>query len=95
MDEQAKLRVMAGSTGVIRLELSYPGNLTGKEISQIYLNGQPASEVKFTENIMNFELKTEPYQTVELEFSNNFYMHDALEQRGENRLAAIVNITAD
>ena len=95
MDEQAKLRVMAGSTGVIRLELSYPGNLTGKEISQIYLNGQPAGEVKFTENIMNFELKTEPYQTVELEFSNNFYMHDALEQRGENRLAAIVNITAD
>ena len=37
----------------------------------------------------------DPWQTVKLQFDYNFYMQDAQEQRGIDRLAAIVNITAN
>ena len=40
-------------------------------------------------------IHVEPFQTVRLRFDYNFYMQDAQEQRGVDRLAAIVNIEAD
>lgn len=95
MDERAKMRVMAGSTGEIRLELLYPGTLTGEESMSIRMDGQPLDEVDIDQNILYVTLKTVPYRTVELEFENNFYLEDAQEQRGEDRFSLIVNVTAD
>jgi hypothetical protein len=44
---------------------------------------------------MSYTWKGQPYRTVTLRFETNFYVKDAQEQRGERRLAAIVNLTAD
>lgn len=95
MDESAKLRVMAGSSGVIQLQLMYPGAMDGHEKAVIYQNGQPAAQVEIKQNITQVELKARPYDIVELEFENNFYLEDAQEQLGEKRFSMMVEITAD
>ncbi len=95
MEESAKLRVMAGKTGVIHLRMMYPGVMEGHEQSDIYMDGQLAAEVDIVDNITYLDLQTKPYDTAELEFENNFYLKDAQEQRGEKRFSMIVEITAD
>jgi len=95
MDESARIRVMAGSTGVIGLQLLYPGTMDGTECCSIYLDGELAKEVPIEQNITYVELTTEPYRTVELDFENNFYLEGAMEQRGEKRFTMMVHITAD
>jgi len=95
MDERAKLRVMSGSSGVIRLQLMYPGAMDGHEQSIIYQDGQLAEKVRIEQNITQVELQAAPYDIVELDFENNFYLEDAQEQRGEKRFSMIVQITAD
>lgn len=95
MDESAKVRVMAGETGVIHLRMMYPGVMEGHERSDIYMDGRLAAEVDIVDNITYLDLQTEPYHTAELEFENNFYLEDALEQRGAKRFSMIVEFTAD
>ncbi len=95
MDENAKIRVMAGSTGRIDLELLYPGVINGGEAMTIRMDGEETAQVEIDQNIQYVSLETVPYRTVELEFANNFYLEDAQEQRGEDRFSLIVNITAD
>lgn len=95
MDEEASVRLMTGSTGKIRMELVYPGSLTGNEISTVFVDGNKALEIRFNENIMHEELQVKPGSLVELKFVNNFYMKDAKEQRGEKRFSMIVNFKAD
>ena len=48
-----------------------------------------------TEPIYYPKIETEPYQIVDLEFEHNFYMQNAQEKRGEDKLAVIVEIEAD
>lgn len=95
MDESARIRVMAGSTGVINLEIFYPGDITGTERSRITMDGRLVQELDIDRNIANVQIQAAPYDTVELGFENNFYLKDAQEQRGEKRFSMIVNITAD
>ena len=95
MDESARIRVMAGSSGVIRLQLMYPGVMEGHEQTSIYRNGELTDQVHIKQNITQVELETRPYDIVELDFENNFYLEDAKEQRGEKRFSMIVEITAD
>ncbi len=96
MDESAKLRVMAGETGVIHLQMMYPGVMEGHERSDIYMNGELAAQVDIVDNITHLDLEVpRPYDIVELDFENNFYLKDAQEQRGEKRFSMIVQITAD
>ncbi len=51
--------------------------------------------MEIKQNITQVELKARPYDIVELEFENNFYLEDAQEQRGEKRFSMMVEITAD
>ncbi len=95
MDENALVRVMAGSTGRIDLELLYPGTLTEGDVMTIWMDDRLVREVKIDQNILYISLETKPYRTVELKFANNFYLEDAQEQRGEDRLSLIVNFTTD
>ncbi len=95
MDESAKLRVMAGHSGIIHLQLMYPGAMEGTEKSRIYMDGELAETVDIVENITHIELTAAPYDIVELDFENNFYLEDAQEQRGEKRFSMMVQITAD
>lgn len=95
MDEEAVVKVKAGATGLIDLEMIYPGNLTGLEASVVYVDGQETLRVRLKENIVHEQIRVEPYDTVELKFENNFYLADAQEQRGEKRFSMIVNMRAD
>lgn len=95
MDEEAVVRLRAGASGVINLEMIYPGNLTGKETASIYIDGKEVMVTEFKENIMYAQLEVEPYDNLELKFNNNFYLEGAQEQRGEQRFSMIVNMKAN
>ncbi len=95
MDESAKIRVMAGETGIIRMQFLYPGAMSGHEQTKIYQDGDLAKTVDIIENITHVQLEVKPYDIVELDFENNFYLQDAQEQRGEKRFSMMVQITAD
>lgn len=95
MGEKAKLRVMAGESGVIQLQLMYPGAMTGEEICTIYQDGVLVQKINIIENIMYVDLQTEPYNTVELDFENNFYSKNMYESSEGTRLAMMVRIMAD
>ena len=95
MDEHAEISVMAGSTGSIDLEIMYPGLLRGGETISITREGWPPDTMAVQSSVIRTSIHVEPFQTVRLRFDYNFYMQDAQEQRGVDRLAAIVNIEAD
>ncbi len=95
MDEEASIRVMAGKDGTIHLKFMFPGVLNGGEVTAIYRNGELEAEIPVTESVYCQDIPAEPYQIVELEFKNNFYMQNAQEQRGKKRLAVLMEITAD
>lgn len=95
VDESAKMRVMAGADGRIHLRFVFPGTLEGGEITSIYRDGELAAEIAVTQNIYEQDIEAEPYQMVTLEIENNFYMPNALEQRGEKRLAVLLDIVTD
>lgn len=96
MDEQAQVKVMAGSKGQIELEFYYPGELTGDEIVRIYENGTKLLlEVPLTGETTRAVLETGPYERTDLTFKQNFYLEDAKEQRGETRFAMMVNMKAE
>ncbi len=95
MGETAKIRVMAGETGSVRLQLMYPGMMTGEEVSTIYQDGVLVQQVKIVENITYVDLETEPFNTIELDFENNFYTKNAYESSEGKRLAMMMRVTTD
>lgn len=95
MDEHAEISVMAGATGNIDLEIMYPGVLKGGETLTITREGWPPERMEVRSSVIHTSVHVDPWQTVKLQFDYNFYMQDAQEQRGIDRLAAIVNITAN
>ncbi len=94
MDERSCLTVMAGEEGIIKLEIMYPGIMSGGERILILKDGQEPLVLPLTSSVVEASIDAEPWQMVELEFDFNFYMQNAQEQRGEDRLAAIVHILA-
>lgn len=93
MDEHASLTVMAGSTGEIELEIMYPGVMSGGESISIAKDEEPARILPLRSSVVTTSIQAEPWQLVQMKFDYNFYMQNAREQRGEDRLAAIVHIT--
>lgn len=93
MDEDASLTVMAGETGVIDLEVVYPGIMSGGEAVRITKDKDEPRYLPVRSNVVNTTIQAEPWQMVHLTFEYNFYMQNAQEQRGEDRLAAIVHLT--
>ncbi len=94
MDEHASLTVMAGETGMIDLEIIYPGVMSGGEGIKITKDQEDPVTIPVRSTVVNETIEAEPWQMVHLTFDYNFYMHNAQEQRGEDRLAAIVHMTA-
>ena len=94
MDEHASLTVMAGETGVIDLEIIYPGVMSGGEGIKITKDQDEPFTIPVRSTVVNQTIEAEPWQMVHLTFDYNFYMHNAQEQRGKDRLAAIVHMTA-
>lgn len=94
MDEHAGVTVMAGETGSIDLEIIYPGIINGGEELKITTDQKETKTIFVRSNVVNTSIETEPWQMVRLTFDYNFYMQNAQEQRGNDRLAAIVHMTA-
>lgn len=94
MDEHARLTVMAGETGMIDLEIIYPGVMSGGEGIKITKDQDDPVTIPVRSTVVNETIEAEPWQMVHLTFDYNFYMHNAQEQRGKDRLAAIVHMTA-
>lgn len=94
MDESAELNIMAGSEGIIELVFMFPGELTGGEQVDIIVNKEREYSIEMTENTLYEEFVFKPYEIVNFSFFSNFYMPDAQEQRGEDRLSLIVKISS-
>lgn len=95
MDQQAELSVISGENGMIQLTGVFPGVLTGDEEIEILVNGKDLIRYPVEEYEISIEIEAVPYSRCTLEISSNFYMQDALEQRGEYPLCAIIDIKAD
>lgn len=95
LDERASVQVMAGSTGEIHLSFNYPRDLTDDQWLTVYVDGEPAEYINFTEQNEECTIQVDPYQPVTLRFESNFYVPNALEKRGATRLAVLLKMTAD
>lgn len=95
LDERAKVQVMAGSTGRINMTFNYPRDLQEDQQMIIYVNNKPAFCLEFDENTETISIQAEPYERVTLRFESNFYVPNALEKRGDTRLAVLLSMTAD
>jgi hypothetical protein len=94
MDENASIEVMSGDKGIIRFEIMYPGNLTDNE--NVYISyDDRVLDIDLKENITNVEIQSDPNRIVRFDFKNNFYFPNALEQRGEDKLSVIVNVSVE
>ncbi len=94
VDEHAKIVLMNGNTDTLRLGCYYPGTITGDQVCQIRVNGKWMPDLVFTDNYMIYEIPSAPYQMISIEFSCNFYVANAKEKRGEERLAMVVTLGA-
>jgi len=95
IDEHAKIVFLNGENDGLVINCYYPGEITGKEVCQITVNGKRMPDMVFTDNAMSCEIPAAPYQMLSVEFACNFYVEDALEKRGEENLAMIVAIEAN
>lgn len=95
MDERARLTLLTGGSGEIVLQLMYPGNLRGDEHIFVQQDGGEIQEYPLEANVSELRLAAPPRQLVTLSFSQNFYVENAAEQRGEDRLSMIVSFVTD
>ena len=95
MDEKAELEVMAGSTGLIEMEFYYPRELGDEQWITIWVNDEAESYLEMTQDRMQTTLQVRPYEVVNLKFETNFYVPEAQEQRGERKLAVLMQMKAD
>lgn len=92
IDEKARIVFENGDHDGLVLRCYYPGKITGDQVCRIRLNGKQMQDLVFTDNNMEYEIPAAPHQTISLEFSCNFYVKDAKERRGEDRLSMIVSM---
>lgn len=95
MDERAELLLMAGRSGEIEMSFYFPRDLVPDQWLTIYVNDEPRFYLEFDENEKSIVLQTDPYERVNLKLETNFYVPDAEEQRGEQRLAVLMHLKAD
>ena len=95
LDEDAKIRIMAGKEGVIKLKFYYPGVITGLEHITVMAEGKEKTVVSIDSSTAAAEIDVPPYKVSELTFKSNFYYQAAAEQRSDKHLAVVAEITAD
>ncbi len=95
LDESAQIQVMTGAKGIVEMDFYYPGELTKDQWVMVYVNEEPRIYLEMKENLMHAVVEAEPYETLQLEFKTNFYLPEAQEQRGQQRLAVLLAMRAD
>ena len=69
MDEHASLTVMAGETGVIDLEVVYPGIMrAAARLLRITMDKEEPRYLPVRSNVVNTTIQAEPWQMVHLTF---------------------------
>lgn len=94
LEEEANLNIMAGTSGEIALQFMYPGELTGEQVTNLYVDGELV-QLELDENIKEYTIHAKPYAIVNLRVQNEFVFPDAKEQRGDHKLSMIMNVTAN
>ena len=61
----------------------------------VYVNDEPVDYLHFTETSVETEIEAEPYDVVTLRFETNFFVPNAMEQRGTTKLALLLKMTAE
>lgn len=92
MDKNAEIYVMADKDGNINLELMYPADLFEGQQLKLVVDDSQEYIVDIDENITYFTVEKEPFAVTKLNFSYNFELPDAQEQRGDDKFSMIVNI---
>lgn len=95
IDEECAFTLLSGKTGKVTFRFLYPGALNGDEVTEIYLEEELVQKIDVRENIYYGELQAGPYQMLRIAVKNNFYMENALEQRGEKRLTALLEVVTE
>lgn len=95
LDENAKARIMAGNEGKITFKFYYPGVITGMEHIIITVNGSEQRVIPIDASTVTAEFDVAPSQVSEFTFESNFFYDAATEQRGEDRLSVVADITAN
>ena len=95
MDERAEIRLMAGETGKVEMSFFYPRDLTPDQWLTVYVNGEASHYLEFDENQKDISIQLHPYERVTLKIETNFYVPEAQEQRGKDRLAVLLTLRAD
>ncbi len=95
MDERAEMQVMAGSTGLIEMKFYYPREIQQDQWITVSVNGEPQLYLEMTRDQMDASLQLNPYEVVKLKFETNFYVPEAQEQRGEKKLAVLMELKAE
>ena len=90
MDEHGSVEVIAGETGLIKIQILFPGVMEGGEVITIEQVGGETLTIPLKDSVVETQIQATPWEHVTLNFSYNFYMQNAGEQRGEERLAALV-----
>ena len=90
MDERGCITVMAGASGIINLEIMFPGIMEGGEEITITVGDRETKVIPLTSSVVNTQIQAEPWERVQLTFAFNFYSQNATEQRSDYRLAALV-----
>ena len=77
------------------MKVMYPGNLKGNEKITIVRGGRTQYMFNLRTNEAAYTITAQPRQIVELEFSQNFYVENAAEQRGADRLSMLVEFSTN
>jgi hypothetical protein len=95
LDESAKARIMAGKEGKITFKFYYPGVITGLEHIIVTVNGSEQRVIPIDASTVTAEFDVAPTQISEFSLESNFFYDAATEQRGENRLSVVADITSN
>lgn len=95
MDENGCITVMAGEKGLINLEILFPGIMEGGEVIEITTDKGETKTIPLDTSVVHTQIQAMPWERVRLTFHYNFYAQNATEQRGEDKLAALVYLSAE
>ncbi len=95
MDQECSFSIFGGPKGELSFRFLYPGILSGGEETRIYVDGELNQQLLVEENIYYAQIHAQSYQILDIRIESNFYVQEALEQRGESPLTALVEITAE
>lgn len=95
MDQECSFSILGGPKGELSFRFLYPGMLSGGEETRIYVDGALDQQLNVEENIYHAQIHAQPYQILDIRIENNFFVQEALEQRGKTPLTALVEITAE